>query len=121
MEIKQLKINGKTYDLVTKSYVDDAIGDSAESLREDISAELTELATTFEETLDTELTELATELEETLDTKLTELGETVDGKLTELKEDLTVVYNTPYDADTNKAATMADIENALLVDEEELV
>jgi cell division protein ZapA (FtsZ GTPase activity inhibitor) len=113
MEIKQLKINGKTYDLVTRSYVDDAIGDSVESLREDISAELTELATTIDGQF--------TELEETLDTKLTELGETVDDKLTELKEDLTVVYNTPYDADTNKAATMADIENALLVDEEELV
>ena len=61
MEIKQLKINGKTYDLVTKSYVD---------------------AKT---------------------------------------EELIVEYNTPYDAVTNKAATMADIENALLVDEEELV
>jgi hypothetical protein len=31
------------------------------------------------------------------------------------------VYNTPYNAETNKAATMADIEAALFIDAEELV
>jgi hypothetical protein len=32
-----------------------------------------------------------------------------------------VKYNTPYDEVTNKAATMADIENALYIDEEDLI
>lgn len=46
----------------------------------------------------------------------------VDDKVEEAFTELpNAICNTPYNAESNKVATMADIENALLVDEEELV
>jgi hypothetical protein len=69
MEIKQVRINGQFYELVTKPYVQESVKAGVDALRDELKVE----------------------------------------------------YNTPYDLETNKVATMKDIENALYIDEEEWV